>query len=300
MAHAAVAPARERRRDRRAARDARDGAVGAVCRGVQMIQPELSRRRARRVAALPNQRGGPASPSTRRARPPTRSSCARPATLSAGAVRIGTRRWDARRPARSGRASARTAWTCGPGGSVSCSAAARTLNALTVEAADATADVAGPNAAAAPWALKSAGVVGHTVDVPVLWRLVRWPPPSATSSPAKPRPGACRYEGAPSVLEVLRRQGAELPCATRTARIPDHHRAVRWRCGLSLRYPIGRLILVEKYHVIAEFGGGSSARVGRILSVPCVDHVDDLPATVSQGARWLVGFCMPRRPLRHA
>ena len=49
----------------------------------------------------------------------------------------------------------------------------RTLNALTVEAADATADMAGPNAVAALWALKAAGVVEHTVDVPVLWRLVK-------------------------------------------------------------------------------------------------------------------------------
>lgn len=47
----------------------------------------------------------------------------------------------------------------------------RTLNALTVEAADATADMAGPNAAAALWSLKAAGVVEHTVDAPVLWRL---------------------------------------------------------------------------------------------------------------------------------
>ena len=45
--------------------------------------------------------------------------------------------------------------------------------AMTVEVADATADVVGPNAIAALWALKAAGVVEHTIDVPVLWRLVR-------------------------------------------------------------------------------------------------------------------------------
>lgn len=63
--------------------------------------------------------------------------------------------------------------------------------------------------------------------------------------------------------------------------------------GYSLRYPERSVVLVEKYHVIAEIWrwliGASEAE---ILSVPCVDHVDDLPAGVSQGARWLVGFCM--------
>lgn len=49
----------------------------------------------------------------------------------------------------------------------------RTFNAMCVLAADATADMAGPNAIAALWALKTAGVVERTIDVPVLWRLVR-------------------------------------------------------------------------------------------------------------------------------
>jgi hypothetical protein len=49
----------------------------------------------------------------------------------------------------------------------------RTFNALCVLAADATADVAPDNAEAALWALKAAGVVEHTIDVPVLWRLVK-------------------------------------------------------------------------------------------------------------------------------
>lgn len=49
----------------------------------------------------------------------------------------------------------------------------RTFNAMCVLAADATADVAPDNAEAALWALKAAGVVEHTVDVPVLWRLVK-------------------------------------------------------------------------------------------------------------------------------
>jgi hypothetical protein len=63
--------------------------------------------------------------------------------------------------------------------------------------------------------------------------------------------------------------------------------------GYSLRYPERSVILVEKYHVIAEIWRWLiGATEAEILSVPCVDHVDDLPSGVSQGARWLVGFCM--------
>ena len=47
----------------------------------------------------------------------------------------------------------------------------RTYNALCVEAADATADVAPDNAEAALWLLKERGEVEHTIDAPVLWRL---------------------------------------------------------------------------------------------------------------------------------
>ena len=39
--------------------------------------------------------------------------------------------------------------------------------------APATADVAPDNAEAALWQLKEQGEVEHTIDVPVLWRLVR-------------------------------------------------------------------------------------------------------------------------------
>lgn len=48
-----------------------------------------------------------------------------------------------------------------------------TLNALTVELADITADVVGDNAIAALWLLKDRGLVEHTIDAPVLWRLTR-------------------------------------------------------------------------------------------------------------------------------
>jgi hypothetical protein len=63
--------------------------------------------------------------------------------------------------------------------------------------------------------------------------------------------------------------------------------------GYSLRYPERSVVLVEKYNVIAEIWRWLiGASESEILSVPCVDHVDDVPAGVSQGARWLVGFCM--------
>ena len=49
---------------------------------------------------------------------------------------------------------------------------AATLNALTVELADTTADVVGDNAIDALWLLKERGQVEHTIDAPVLWRRV--------------------------------------------------------------------------------------------------------------------------------
>lgn len=49
---------------------------------------------------------------------------------------------------------------------------AATLNALTVELADITADTVGDNAIAALWMLKDRGLVEHTIDTPVLWRRV--------------------------------------------------------------------------------------------------------------------------------
>lgn len=49
---------------------------------------------------------------------------------------------------------------------------AATLNALTVELADTTADVVGDNAIDALWLLKERDLVEHTVDAPVLWRRI--------------------------------------------------------------------------------------------------------------------------------
>ena len=74
--------------------------------------------------------------------------------------------------------------------------------------------------------------------------------------------------------------------------------------GYSLRYPDRRVILVERYAVIAEMWryliGVTSSEVNRIPEVTCVD---DLPSWVPAGGRYLVGFCMnsattaPRRSL---
>jgi len=60
-----------------------------------------------------------------------------------------------------------------------------------------------------------------------------------------------------------------------------------------MRYPDRNVILIETYPVIAEIWryliGVSRAEV---LRIPLVEHVDDLPGWVPQGARWLVGFAM--------
>lgn len=74
--------------------------------------------------------------------------------------------------------------------------------------------------------------------------------------------------------------------------------------GYSLRYPDREVILVERYHTIAEIWRWLiSVSVDEVLAIPEVDNVADLPAWVPQAARWLVGFSMnsattsPRRML---
>jgi hypothetical protein len=63
--------------------------------------------------------------------------------------------------------------------------------------------------------------------------------------------------------------------------------------GYSLRYPDRRVVLVEKYPVIAGIWRYLIATPSaEILRIPTVDNVDDLPAWVPQEARWLVGFCL--------
>lgn len=63
--------------------------------------------------------------------------------------------------------------------------------------------------------------------------------------------------------------------------------------GYSLRYPDLDVILVERYAVVAEMWRYLiAAKPSEVRRIPCVDHVDELPSWVPQGARWLVGFTM--------
>ena len=63
--------------------------------------------------------------------------------------------------------------------------------------------------------------------------------------------------------------------------------------GYALRYPDLEVILVERYAVVAEMWryliGTTPEEVRRI---PTVEHVNDLPGWVPEGARSLVGFAM--------
>lgn len=74
--------------------------------------------------------------------------------------------------------------------------------------------------------------------------------------------------------------------------------------GYSLRYHARRVVLVERYAVIAEVWRYLIAvRSAEVRAIPAVDRVDDLPSWVPQGARDLVGFNLnsgtasPRRRL---
>lgn len=73
--------------------------------------------------------------------------------------------------------------------------------------------------------------------------------------------------------------------------------------GYSLRYPEREVILVEKYHVIAEIWRWLiAATPDEVRAIPTVDAVADLPAWVPGGARWLVGFNLGaqlKRPSRN-
>jgi hypothetical protein len=63
--------------------------------------------------------------------------------------------------------------------------------------------------------------------------------------------------------------------------------------GYSLRYPDREVILVEKYHVIAEIWRWLiDVSVDEVLAIPEVDAVADLPAWVPQAGRLLVGMCL--------
>lgn len=61
--------------------------------------------------------------------------------------------------------------------------------------------------------------------------------------------------------------------------------------GYSLRYPDRQVILVERYHVVAEIWRWLiSATPDDVMAIPIVESTDDLPGDVPDGARWLVGF----------
>ena len=63
--------------------------------------------------------------------------------------------------------------------------------------------------------------------------------------------------------------------------------------GYSLHHPERAIVLVEKYHVVAEVWRFlTSAKPTEVLRIPIVEAVDDLPRGVCSGARWLVGFAL--------
>lgn len=63
--------------------------------------------------------------------------------------------------------------------------------------------------------------------------------------------------------------------------------------GYALRYPERQVILVERYHVVAEIWRWLiAATPDDVMAVPLVESTDDLPSDTPDGARWLVGFCL--------
>lgn len=99
----------------------------------------------------------------------------------------------------------------------------------------------------------------------------------------------------PSLRPFWRYYGAKWRLAPRYP-APRHDTIIEpfaGAAGYSLRYPNRRVILVEKYPVIAGIWRYLIAvSAEEILRIPTVDHVDDLPAWVPQEARWLVGWQM--------
>lgn len=63
--------------------------------------------------------------------------------------------------------------------------------------------------------------------------------------------------------------------------------------GYALRHPDRDVLLIEKYHAIAEIWRWLiQASADQVMAVPVVDATTDLPSWVPDGARYLVGFCL--------
>lgn len=63
--------------------------------------------------------------------------------------------------------------------------------------------------------------------------------------------------------------------------------------GYAMRYPDKNIILIEKYHVVAEIWRWLiAAKSAEVLSIPLVENVDSIPTNIAQGAKWLIGFMM--------
>jgi hypothetical protein len=72
------------------------------------------------------------------------------------------------------------------------------------------------------------------------------------------------------------------PCATYRTIIEPFAKSA----GYSMRYNDRNIILVEKYHVLAEMWRFLiGAKPEDILRIPTVEHVDDLPKDTPEGAR---------------
>lgn len=99
----------------------------------------------------------------------------------------------------------------------------------------------------------------------------------------------------PGLKPFLRYYGGKWRAAPRypAPRFPTIIEPFAGAAGYACRYPERNVILVERYAVLAEMWrwliGASSSDV---RAIPLVEHVDELPSWVTDGARWLIGFWM--------
>jgi hypothetical protein len=63
--------------------------------------------------------------------------------------------------------------------------------------------------------------------------------------------------------------------------------------GYSMRYPEKQVILIEKYRPVwSVWDFLINASKDDVLNVPLVEHIDDVPSNIPEGARNLVGFSL--------